>query len=183
MKNKATELFDKIKTPVIKTERLLIEDILERDRERYSALYLEEELNKWWGYDYREDLGDKEPTPRYFYDFQNALKEKKEEYSLAVKKDGVLIGELVLHNFDDDGGVEMGFRFFKECHGKGYAIESASALKKYVFNVMGAKKLKSRCFKQNVPSHNLILRLGLEKCREDDTHYYFELENFKDGAR
>ena len=177
------ELFDKIKSPVLRTERLLIEDILEGDRERYSALYLDEELNKWWGYDYREDLGDQEPTPQYFYDFQNLLKEKKEEYSFAVKKDNLLIGELVLHNFDCDGGVEMGFRFFKDCQGKGFAIESGLALKEYVFNVLNAKKLKSRCFKQNNPSHNLILRLGLKMIREDQTHYYFELENPKDSAK
>lgn len=178
------ELFDKIKTPFyLETERLTIEDISEGDRERYLALYLDEKLNKWWGYDYREDLGDKEPTAQYFYDFQNSLKVKKEEYSFAVKKDGLLIGELVLHNFDEDGGVEMGFRFFKDCQGKGYAIESASALKRYVFNVMEAKKLKSRCFKQNTPSHNLILRLGLSKINEDQTHYYFELKNLKESTK
>jgi RimJ/RimL family protein N-acetyltransferase len=86
-----------------------------------------------------------------------------------------MIGELVLHNFDQDFGVEMGFRFFKEHQGKGYAIESASALKEYVFNVLGAKKLKSRCFKQNVHSRKLIERLGLKKCGESQTHYFFEL--------
>ena len=170
-------LFDKIKSPFyLKTERLTIEDISECDRERYSALYLDEELNKWWGYDYREDLKDGSPTPEYFYWFQNSLKEKKEEYSLAVKKDGIMIGELVLHNFGADGSVEMGFRFFNESQGKGYATESASALKEYVFNELKATKLKSRCFKQNKASNNLILRLGLNKCCEDDTHYYFELK-------
>ena len=170
------ETFNKIKPPVfIKTERLTIEDIVSADRERYKALYLDDELNKWWGYDYREDLGDKEPTAEYFFNFQKELKEKKEEYSFAVKKDNLLIGELVLHNFDDDGGVEMGFRFFKECHGKGYAIESASALKEYAFSVLGAKRLKSRCFKENVQSRKLIERLGLKMCDQNQTHYFFEL--------
>ena len=102
--------------------------------------------------------------------------EKKEEYSLAVKKDGKMIGELVLHNFDADGGVEMGFRFFKEFQGGGYATESASVLKQYVFEVVGATKLKSRCYKQNLPSKRLIERLGLNRCREDDTHFYFGLK-------
>ena len=102
------------------------------------------------------------------------MKETKEEYSFAVKKDGVLIGELVLHNFDYYGGVEMGFRFFKKYQGQGYSIESATALKKYCFEILGATKLKSRCFKQNFASAKLIKRLGLKQVNQDKTHYYFE---------
>ncbi len=102
------------------------------------------------------------------------MKDKKEEYSFAVRQKGVMVGELVLHNFGYFGDLEMGFRFFKECQGKGYAIESASALRDYAFNELKAVKLKSRCFKQNIPSRKLIERLGLRLTGEDGTHYYFE---------
>lgn len=170
------QLFNKIISPVeIKTERLSIEDIKETDKDAYALLYLDEDLNKWWGYDYREDLNGETADANYFYKFQKLLKEKKEEYSLAVKRDGAMIGELVLHNFDEIGGVEMGFRFFKDCQGKGYAIESATALKEYVFKTLCATKLKSRCYKENVNSRKLIQRLGLTMVKEDQTHYYFEL--------
>jgi RimJ/RimL family protein N-acetyltransferase len=70
----------------------------------------------------------------------------------------------------------MGFRFFSHCQGKGYATESALALKTFVKEELGAKKLKSRCFKQNIPSANLISRIGLKKVHEDQTHFYFETE-------
>jgi len=172
---KVKTLFDNLLAPIlIKTDRLEITPIYENDKERYCALYLDDSLNKWWGYDYREDLGDGEPTPEYFYRFQNSLKEKKEEYSLAVKIDGAMIGELVLHNFDYYGGVEIGFRFFKDYQNKGYAFESASAVKEYCVNVLGAKKIKSRCFKENAPSRRLIERLNLKLTKQDKTHYYFE---------
>ena len=167
-------LWEKLRVPVcIKTERLEIGDLKESDKSAYQKLYLDDQLNKWWGYDYREDLGDNQPTPDYFFNFQNALKEKKEEYALAVRKDGELVGELVLHNFDYFGGIEMGFRFFSECQGKGYATESAGALKKFVIEELGATTVKSRCFKQNTPSRRLIERLGLVLTSEDQTHYYF----------
>ena len=104
------------------------------------------------------------------------FKDKKEEFSFAVKLNGKMIGELVLHNFDYYGGLEMGFRFFNEYQGKGYAIESARALKEYVFDIVEAKTLKSRCFKQNLPSARLIERLGLKKCKENQTHYFFKLD-------
>jgi RimJ/RimL family protein N-acetyltransferase len=168
-------LFDKILSPVsLKTERLTITDICETDKEDYAKLYLDDELNKWWGYDYREDLNGENPTPEHFYTFQQTMKKVKEEYALAVKKDGKMIGELVLHNFDFFGGIEMGFRFFKECQGKGYAVESASALRDYCFNTLGAITVKSRCFKENLPSAKLIGRLGLKQYAESDTHYFFK---------
>ena len=170
-------LFDKILSPInIKTERLVIRDFEEKDKEAYAKLYLDDELNKLWGYDYREDLNGEKPTPDYFYRFQQSLKDKKEEYALAVEENGRLVGELVLHNFDYEGGVEMGFRFFRDCQGKGYATESASALKRFAFEKLNATRVKSRCYKENNPSHRLIERLGLKQVREDDTHYYFAIE-------
>lgn len=171
-------LFDYVRSPFkLATERLSITEIEQCDGEDYLRLYLDQNLNKYWGYDYREDLGEREPNAQYFYEFQNKLKQRKEEFSFSVKLGGKLIGELVLHNFDFFGGVEMGFRFFKQYQGRGYALESANALKDYVFNLMGAKTLKSRCYKQNLASAKLIGRLGLKKVCEDNTHYYFELKN------
>ena len=173
---KAYTLFDRITSPVlIKTDRLTITEIEEKDKETYLKLYLDDELNKFWGYDYREDLGENKPSADYFYNFQKSLKNKKEEFSFAVRLNEEMIGELVLHNFDFFGGVEMGFRFFKDFQKKGYAIESASALKDYALEVLGAKKLKSRCFKENLPSKKIIERLGLKIKKETDTHFFFEL--------
>lgn len=170
-------LFDKIKPPIfIRTERLTIEEITETDAKEYQRLYLDDDNNKWWGYDYREDLKNGEPTAEYFLGFQKLLKDKREEYSLAVKMNGILIGELVLYNFEGESSVEMGFRFFKEQHGKGYALESANALKDYVFITLKATRLRSRCFKENVRSKNLIERLGLKMFDQNQTHYFFDLK-------
>ena len=171
-------LFEKLSNPIMLCAKdLTISSIEEKDKDRYRELYLDDQLNKWWGYDYREDLKDSAPTSDYFFNFQLSLKKIKEEYSFAVRLDGEMIGELVLHNFDYFGGVEMGFRFFESAQGKGYATISATALKEYVFNVMGARKLKSRCNKLNKPSRALIERLGLKRVSEDNTHYYFEMKN------
>lgn len=170
-------LFDKLLPSIeLSTQRLTITEIREQDKKRYAELYLDDQLNKWWGYDYREDLDGEEPSEEHFFNFQQKMKDKKEEYSFAVRENGVMIGELVLHNFDYYGGLEMGFRFFKDCQGKGYAIESASRLKEYAFDELGAVRLKSRCFKQNAPSRKLIERLGLSQTSSDNTHYYFSLE-------
>ena len=173
----ASTLFQRLTSPVeIVTERLTVGDILISDAEDYYRLYMDDELNKWWGYDYREDLDGETPSPEYFFRFQQNLKDIKEEYSLAVKEKGKMVGELVLHNFDFRGGVEMGYRFFKECHGKGFATESAVALKKFVIENLKPNRLKTRCFKQNIPSKNLIGRIGFENWYQTETHFFFKMD-------
>jgi RimJ/RimL family protein N-acetyltransferase len=69
--------------------------------------------------------------------------------------------------------VEIGFRFFSDCQCKGYALESATALRDYCVELLGADTAKCRCFKQNLPSKKLIERLGLIKSNESQTHYFF----------
>ena len=171
-----SEIFVKITPPVfLKTKRLTITDFTPSDKAEYFRRYMDDELNRWWGYDYREDLKEKPPTPEYFYSFMQSLKEKGEEYSFALRKEENLIGELVLYNFEEES-CEMGFRLFLEHQGNGYAFEGASALKEYAFNALGAKKLKAKCYKENLPSKKLIEKLGFKFISEDNTHFYFECE-------
>ena len=172
---KAKLSYSLIKPPVfIKTENLEITDITESDKDIYAKLYTDDELNKYYGYDYREDLGDNKPNGDYFYSFMQSLKDKKQEYSVAVRLNGKMIGEIVFYNFDYSSGAEIGFRFFSEYQGKGYAIESVKAAIDYAFNA-GFKKLVCRHFKENARSEKLILKLGFVFLREDKTHKYYEL--------
>lgn len=171
---KVRSCFYKIKPPVfIKTERLSIEEILTTDGENYARLYLDESLNKYWGYDYKEDLKG-EPNAEYFLSFMQGLKEKEEEYSLAVKKDGVMIGEVVMHGFDFFGNLEIGFRIEKKNQKKGYAFESVSALIEYITQNIKPKKIKAKCYLENEPSKKLIEKLGFSMAKKDKTYYYFE---------
>lgn len=158
----------------IKTERLTITEIRESDKNEYYRLYIDDELNKFWGYDYREDLFDKKPTPDHFYQFSRQMIETKEEYSLVVRLGGKLIGELVVWNLELNGTVETGFRLLKEYHKKGYARESLLGLINYLHQNLNVKKVKSRCHKQNLPSYNMLTRLGYTVYKEDGDWLFFE---------
>ena len=171
----ARSAFYLIQPPVsIETARLTITDIFIEDKEIYAKLYTDEKVNEFYGYDYREDLGENAPNGDYFFRFFTALKAKKEEYSLAVRFDGKMIGEIVFYNFDYSSGAEIGFRFFSEYQGEGYAIESVKAALDYAAS-RGFKKITSRHYKENARSEKLILKLGFTLTREDNTHKYYEL--------
>ena len=110
-------------------------------------------------------------------DQQQTLKANREEYPLAVKTGGVLIGEVTLYNFDYVGGCEIGFRLMPEYRGKGYAKECAAAVIDYAFNFLGVKCVKARCFKQNAPSYGLIKALGFTESHTDGEKIYFKKMN------
>ena len=173
----AENSFGYIVPPIFaKTDRLTLTDIAETDKETYAKLYTDEKVNEFYGYDYRQDLGDKKPDGDYFYNFMQTLKNRKEEYSIAVKKDGEMIGEIVFYNFGYSGETEIGFRFFTEYQGKGFAYESVKAAIEYAFQA-GFKKIKSRHFKENARSEKLILKLGFSFTEESETHKFYELKN------
>ena len=167
--------FYSIEPPVlIETARLTITDIFIEDKEVYAKLYTDEKINEFYGYDYKKDLGENAPNGDYFFRFFTALKAKKEEYSLAVRLDGKMIGEIVFYNFGFNKDAEIGFRFFSEYQGKGYAAESVGSAIEHAFS-NGLNKLVCRHFKENARSEKLILKLGFIFTREDETHKYYEL--------
>ena len=167
--------FDKIVSPItIETERLVVCEIDKKDLKEYKELSVDEELNEFWGYDYSEDLNGKTPDEEYFYQFVNQLKKGKEEYPVAVKLNGLLIGEVTLHGFDYQNGVEIGFRIKKEYQNKGYAKESVGALIEYAFNCLSVKKVKAKCYHQNRKSKNLLLGLGFVEIKKDQNYFHFE---------
>lgn len=172
----ARSAFTLIAPPVfIETERLTVTDVFREDRAVYAKLYTDDKVNEFYGYDYRQDIGKNKPDGDYFFKFMLTLKAKKEEYSLAVRKGGKMIGEIVFYNFDYSGSAEIGFRFFTENQGKGYAFESVKAAIEYAFNA-GINRITCRHFKENARSEKLILKLGFACTSEDKTHKYYELK-------
>lgn len=187
--------FDGIKPPVkITTERLVIRDFFtldtlknsgetekeaekeaekETEKEILKNLFTDPEINRYWGYDYKQDLNGDNPDGEHFYKLISELKKLRQEYYFAVTLGGKVIGDLVLHGFTFSGEAEIGVRFFKKYQGKGYAFEATSALVSYAFNDLGVKKLNACCYKENVKSARLIKKLNFKFMREDTEKYYY----------
>ena len=168
------ELFDKIKNPIIIGKRLVLRDIEDFDKLEYFSIYTNEDENKYWGYDYKEDLKKVKPTPDYFILFQSLLKENKLEYSLAVTLDNKMIGEVVMHNFTENQ-VELGVRISKNYQSFGYGYEAMSLLIDYVKEFLQPKVIISKCYLQNIRSYNLLTKCGFNFDYKDDTYNYFKI--------
>lgn len=160
------------KIPLLTSERLTLDAMTAADKEAYNRLCLDDERNRWWGYDYRKDLKG-ELTEDYFLevtkqDFQNKL-----AVNFAIRREGTFIGEAVLYNFDYKGSAELGCRILPEYAGSGYGAEAFRRAAEWSIYQLGLYRLKGKCYKENEASRKM-LSACMRPDGEDETFYYFE---------
>ena len=158
--------------PELKTERLVLDALREEDREAYNALCLDDERNRWWGYDYRQDL--KGPlTEDYFLQVAQHDFEKRWAVNFAIRLDGKCIGEAVMYNVDWRGGIELGCRIAPEYAGHGYGTEAFAAAAEWGLYGLLMERVVAKCYKENTASYRMLSSC-MRKTGEDDVFFYFE---------
>ena len=167
-------MFEKfLHAPTLFGDRITLSVVSKSDKIPYYNLAVDKKENALWGYDYSEDiLG--EPTPDDFFNLLEVLKNNKEELSFAVKKDDVFIGEVVVHDFTLTD-FEIGFRILPTYKKQGYIFEAVTLLLGYIKEEIKPKKVRAKCYHENLPSKNLLNKLGFSFIKTDDTYFYFEL--------
>ena len=168
-----TELDALKAVPTLKTERLTLTPLRKADIPAYSALCLDDERNRWWGYDYRTDLGDQPLTDTYFYDVARADFAARRALNFAVRLKGKLIGEVVLYRPDFRGGFEQGCRIAPEYAGHGYGTEAFAAAADWALYHLGLARVVAKCFKENEPSRRMLASC-MRPSGEDETYFHFE---------
>jgi len=83
-------------------------------------------------------------------------------YVVTLKEDNTSIGMCGLIKRDWMDYVEIGFAFLAQYRGKGYAIESSIATKKYAKEKLAISQIAAITDIDNEKSGNLLNRLGLE---------------------
>ena len=164
------DLLDEI--PQLRTERLTLTELRAEDKAAYNALCLDDERNRWWGYDYRQDLKG-ELTEDYFLNVARRDFEKRWAVNWAIRLDGKCIGEAVLYNVDWRGGAELGVRIAPECAGNGYGTEAFAAAAEWALYGLLLTRVGAKCYKDNTASYRMLSSC-MRKTGEDDTFFYFE---------
>ena len=165
------ELDDWDAIPRLETERLVLDELTEADKPAYNALCLDDERNRWWGYDYREDLYG-ELTEDYFLDVVREDFAKRMAVNFDVRLGGELIGEAVLYNLDWRGGAELGCRVAPAYAGHGYGTEAFAAAAEWALYRLGLDRVVAKCYKENAASYKMLSSC-MRRSGEDETFYYF----------
>ncbi|MBO4538700.1 MAG: GNAT family N-acetyltransferase [Clostridia bacterium] len=158
--------------PELKTERLTLTKMEKSDAVDYYDLCTDEARNKYWGYDYKNDLRG-ELYPEYFYDVQKHDLTKKVCFSFAVRLNGKMIGEGVLYRFTGAGQAEAGIRIAAPFAGHGYGKEAFYAMTDWAPYGLGLNKVVSKCYSENAASYKM-LSSGMTQTGMDETFVYFE---------
>ena len=166
-----SELDDWDAIPRLETERLVLDALTDEDKTAYNALCLDDERNRWWGYDYREDLKG-ELTKDYFLDVARHDFAHRLAVNFAIRLDGCLIGEAVLYNLDWRGGIELGCRIAAEYAGHGYGTEAFAAAAEWALYRLGLDRVVAKCYKENEASYRMLSSC-MRRNGQDDTFYYF----------
>ena len=151
--------------PSIEYGRVKLNALCEADIADYASLCKDKNINKYWGYDYSEDIC--EPSDRYFY--ENAQLELASGVSviLAIRYQDKFVGEAVIYAFDGRGGAEFAIRLIPNFQGKGLGTETVRAISE-VGKRIGLINLKSKIMKDNAASVGMLKKITNEFTEDAD---------------
>lgn len=156
-------------------QQLFMSAITPSDGNLYAQLYLDEQLNRYWGYDYHTDIS--EPTPQAFVDMVEKDFDDRTAFSFAIRltSGGDLIGEATVYDFSFDGSAELGIRISAPFQGKKYAKTALNRIICRLEETIQPTFLRAKCFTQNVASRALFISLGFTESEDtSDGYYHFE---------
>ncbi len=155
---------------------MILTGLRESDKEAYLRLNTDVENNRFWGYDYREDVSITGPVDENTF-FDSVLYDMRAgdsvNFAVRLEEEGPMIGEAVLWNFAFDGNAEVGCRILPEYQGKGYGTAAFGAAAELAVRVLGVGA-RARCYKENGPSRAMITANGFTRTGEDGTFYYYK---------
>ncbi|MCK0132050.1 GNAT family N-acetyltransferase [Flavobacteriaceae bacterium F08102] len=145
---------------IIETARLLLKPTGTTD-----AQFIYELMNspKW-----RANIGNREIYS--IHDAQQYIQEHMlpqlerlgySNYTLVRKSDGAKIGSCGLYERKGINGVDIGYAMLPTYEKRGYAFESANALKQHAFEKFEVTKLSALTLPTNKASQHLLKKLGL----------------------
>ncbi|MFD9434214.1 GNAT family N-acetyltransferase [Streptomyces sp. NPDC060002] len=83
------------------------------------------------------------------------------QYAIELKADGCLIGDIGVHLHENRMQAELGFTLARDRQGHGYATEAVRAVLDDLFT-RGLNRVSAECDARNVPSAQLLERVGFQ---------------------
>ena len=159
---------------IAETERLCIREfnIDDADAVFDYAGNAENTVFMEWGPESREEvnnylisrLKDQITEPRTCFDF-----------AVCLKETNLLIGSMGLFLDEKRTQAELGYIFNRKSWGKGFASEAASEILKFGFMNLDLHRIYAKCDAENLPSENVIKRIGMRKEAETKSSVYTKI--------
>jgi len=92
-------------------------------------------------------------------------------WAVHLKDTNTFIGWCGLKYVKERDEIDLGYRFFQNHWGKGYATEAAKATVAYGFDTMKMERIMAMAHIENTASQNVILKCGFQFQKEDIVDY------------
>ncbi|GAA0730494.1 GNAT family N-acetyltransferase [Dactylosporangium roseum] len=146
----------------VRTERLVLRPFTADDLADLRALTGDPEVVRYLYWEVHDEEQTREGLRRRMG--QSELAEEGQWLVLAMDLDGKVIGQVVLKwtSMEHRQG-ELGFVLHPAYQGKGYAREASEAVLRLGFEDLGLHRITGACDTRNVPSWQLMSRLGMRR--------------------
>jgi [ribosomal protein S5]-alanine N-acetyltransferase len=153
---------------LLQTPQLRLREILLSDADFAYNLNLDPEVIKYTG---DEPFASVAEAQEFLIGYDHYQKFGYGRWLVELREDGRPLGWCGLKNqMDELGIIDLGYRFFKNEWGKGYALEAAEACLKWGFEEKGMDTITARIAIGNERSVRLAVRLGMRFHKEEECH-------------
>lgn len=154
---------------ILETERLYLREMKQSDFDSLCKILKDEETM----YAYEGAFDDSE-----VHQWLNKQIARYNRYgfglwAVVLKENDEMIGQcgLTMQQWKDDELLEMGYLFQRKYWHRGYAVEAATACRKYAFDVLNADEVCSIIRDTNIASQKVAVRNGMIMTDTWTKHY------------
>ncbi len=164
---------------VLETERLILREFTLNDAQNIIDLNSNPNVVRYTGDGPVESLEKAQDIIQniIFPQYPNKLG----RWSAHLKSTNEFIGWCGLKYIAELNEIDLGYRFFEDHWGKGYATETAKASLNYGFNTLGLEEIVGRAAIANVNSIKVLEKVGMLFEKEAEEHgdriYKYRLTN------
>ena len=143
---------------IAETSRLLLRELQPTDAQSFYALNANPNVIRYTG---NTAFATVEEAKEFLENYSDYQLNGYGRWAVILKDSGQFIGWCGLKYNGDTQQTDIGFRFFEEEWGKGYATESAEACLRIGFDQLGLACIIGRAMKANIASIRVLEKLGL----------------------
>jgi len=164
--------------PNLKTERLALRQLNNKDENALVKLRSDERVNEFIG---RSKSISPEEVKKFIDKINTGISKDEAMYwAITLKNEDELIGTICLWNLDKENCKgEVGFELFPEFQGKGLMKEALTKVLDYAFNIMKLHTIEGFANENNIRSIKLMEKYNFKRDTELEKEIAKEDEQFK----
>lgn len=150
---------------ILETKRLYLRELNTNDSENFYKLNLNPNVIKYTG---NSAFADIDEANEFLDNYQDYKLNSYGRWAVINKENNEFLGWCGLKYDNNLNETDIGFRFFEDKWGNGYATESAKACINYGFEKLNLKTIIGRAMQENIASIKVLEKIGMQFVREFD---------------